>query len=265
MAAETDVDGIGLRQPRIGASVRIVAVGAIAGSAGVLHFCGVDQLGLVVVACDANFFCGGLSEDDLPIFGSGMAHVAALVGEGRMHELCHQLGRRGLVRIMAAQAVGGGERLTLMRLLKAGGLGIVTVQAKGGCGFREMELVLGREIGAGFVGGVAGIAAHIERGVAAAFCRNIQALRVAVETEVLALFAASGLKQLIFVIGFVRVVALGAIADGRWMHMALDLGGILIGVAAETKFVRSGRNELDVRDVFVYPDFVTAETTHGDG
>lgn len=117
VAAEADADGVGFWQRWIGAGVGVVAVGAIAGRSRVLHLGGVDQLCLVVMAGDTNLFCTRLRKDNLAVFGRGVAHVAAFVGEGWMHKLRHKLGRGGLVRVVAPEAIGGRERLTLVSLL----------------------------------------------------------------------------------------------------------------------------------------------------
>jgi len=64
------------------------------------------------------------------VFGRRVAGVAALGFKRRMLELRHQLGCRGLVRIVALQAIRRGEGLVLMGLLKIGILGIVAIQAE---------------------------------------------------------------------------------------------------------------------------------------
>ena len=93
MAAQTDVHRVGLGQSRLRAGMGIVAVGAIAGRSRMLYFRGLNFLCLLVVAGDAERFDVFLRENNFAVLRRRVAHVAALVGERRMHELCHQLGR----------------------------------------------------------------------------------------------------------------------------------------------------------------------------
>jgi hypothetical protein len=62
-----------------------------------------------------------------------------------------------------------------------------------------------------------------------------------------------------------RIVALQAIANRRRMNGALDLGGILVGVAGETEPVGSGRDQLHAGHVLVHPNLVTTQAAHRDG
>src|SRR5208282_4742819 len=112
---------------------------------------------------------------------------------------------------------------------------------------------------AGLVRDVAGVAAHIERGVAAAALRDIHSLVVAGETKVL-LRGRTGrrLQELVLVVGSVRIVALDAIPNCGTVDVALDLGGILIAVALEAELNRGGGDQSDVGDVPVRPDLVAA-------
>ena len=175
VAAEADADGVGLRQAGLVAGVRAVAVGAVARRAGMRHLGRVDQLGLVVVAGDAERLGVGLRQHDLSVFCRRVAGIAALRLERRMLELRHQLGRVRLMRIVALEAVGRGEGLVVVGLLQVCILGIVAIEAERRRGLGQMEAVFRGWLGAGFVGDVAGVAAHIERGVAASFLRDIQA------------------------------------------------------------------------------------------
>src|SRR5437660_8189541 len=68
--------------------------------------------------------------------------------------------------------------------------------------------------GAGLMGCVAGLAAHVECGVTAAFLRYLRALRVAGQAEVVVLGGAgNGFAQLVLVFRSVRIVAGQAVAD----------------------------------------------------
>lgn len=95
---------------------------------------------------------------------------------------------------MAGGAVGGAERLVVMRLLQARILYIVAVEAECRSALRKVIVEFGFANLSDLVRGVAGIAAEIERGMAAAFFRDVQSLFVAIETKILALIARFGLE-----------------------------------------------------------------------
>lgn len=65
---------------------------------------------------------------------------------------------------------------------------------------------------------VASVATHIESRVPAALVGNIQALGVAVKTEILSLLTRQWLQQLILIVAGVRIVTLQAISDSRRMN-----------------------------------------------
>src|ERR1035437_7927168 len=265
VATQTNVHRIRFRQARVGAGVRAVAVGTIAGCSGMLHLRGLDQLRLVVVAGDAEILYVRLRQDYFPILRRSMADFALLVGKRGMRELCHQLGCRRLVRIVAAQAVRRAEGLVLVRLLQGGILRIMTIHAERRGGFGQVELIFGSEIRASFVRRVAGFTAHIERGVAAALGGNIRALGVAGEAEIVFLVAGGRLEQLILVGRSVGIVTGQAIAN-RWrVNVSLDLGCIFVAVAGKAELIRSGGDQLDAGSVFGDADFVTAQAAGGDG
>jgi len=54
VASKADTHRVGLGQPGLARSVRTVAIGAISRGAGMRHFGGVDQFGLVVMAGHAH-------------------------------------------------------------------------------------------------------------------------------------------------------------------------------------------------------------------
>ena len=97
-------------------------------------------------------------------------------GERRMCKLLHQLRLRRLVRIVTLNAIGGSEWLPLMRLDQARVFYVVAIDAQRWRGFRQVIVELQLAALACLVDSVASLAAHIERGVTAAFLRNIQAL-----------------------------------------------------------------------------------------
>ena len=140
------------------------------------------------------------------------------------------------MRVVALDAIGRGEWLVLVRLLQVGALDVMTVKAQRWRRFGEVivELDFAERYFADracFVRGVAGVAAHVEGGVAAAFGGDIEAGGVASKAEIFFLVAGFGLQQLILIVGSVGVVTLHAIAHGRGMNSAFDVGGIFVGVA----------------------------------
>ena len=80
----------------------------------------------------------------------------------------HQLRCCRLVRIVALRAIRRGKRLILVRLLEARILYIVTVDAQRRSAFGQMKIKLGFAALSGLVRDVASVAAHVERGMAAA-------------------------------------------------------------------------------------------------
>src|SRR5436853_7239492 len=114
--------------------------------------------------------------------------------------------------------------------------------------------------GAGLMGCVAGLAAHVECGVTAAFLRYLRALRVAGQAEVVVLGGAGNvIEQLVLVFRSVRIVAGQAVAD-RWLvHLTLDLGGVFVSVTGEAKPIRRGCDQLDAGRSLVDPYFGAAQ------
>lgn len=106
-----------------------------------------------------------------------------------MGEFCQQLGRGGFVGIVTADAIRGLERLVLVRLLQVGTLDVMAIEAQSGRRFGEVIVELNFANLSGLVRDVAGVAAHVESGVAAAFGRDIEAGRVASKAEIFFLVA----------------------------------------------------------------------------
>jgi len=173
--------------------VRAVAIGAVAGRAGMLHLRLLDLVRLVGVAGDTQRFGIGLREHDFAVFGRGVADFALLVGERRMHELGHQLRRGRLVRVVTAHAIGLIKGLVLMRFLQVRAFGIVAIDAQRRRRFGEVEIEFDLAHFPGLVGGVAGVATHIEGGVAAAFLGNVKSGRVASQAKIFFLVSGSRL------------------------------------------------------------------------
>jgi len=243
----------------------IVASDALALGSGVRDFGLVDFLCLIAVARGAKGSSVGVDQNYFAVFGGRVAHVAGLLGKGRMRELLHQLGKRRLVRIVALETIGGRERLPLMRLDQGSILDVVAVHAKGWDCFHEMLIELDLGSVTGFVGDVAGVATHVESRVPTALRGYVQTLGVAIEAEILTLVATCGLEQLILVFGLVRVVTFDAIAHGGRMNGPLDARGVFISMAGETKRLRRGSDELHAGYVFVDPDLMTGQAAGGDG
>lgn len=168
------------------------------------------------------------------------------------------------MRVVALQAVGGTEGLVLVRLLQGCIFRIVTFDAERRSALSQMEPVFNGRLGARLVRRVAGLAAHIECGVTAAFFRNVQALGVAGQTEVVFLLAHCSLEQLVLVSRCVRVVAFQAIPDRRFMDLTFDQGGVLVAVTCEAKLVRGGGGQLHACDVLIDPNLMAGQTPHGD-
>lgn len=190
-----------------------------------------------------------------------MAEVAGLARERRMQELPHQLRDGRLVRIVATGAVRRREGLIVMGLLQACVLDVVAINAQCRSALGQMEVELGLARFPGLVGRVAGVASHIERGMAAAFFGDVQSLLVAIETEILAFVSRLGFQQLILVVAGMRVVTLDAIAHRRRMHRPFKSRGIFFGMATQAESLGSRSNQLDASYVFTDPNFVTAQTS----
>jgi hypothetical protein len=150
---------------------------------------------LIAVAGHTKRFHVGLRQNDFAVLGRGMAQVARLVGEWRMQELPHQLGRCRLMRIVATGAIRRGERLIVMRLLQAGVLHVVTIDAQRRSALGQMKIELSLPRFSGLMRGVAGVASHVEGGVAAAFFGDIQSLLVATQAQILPLVSRFGFNN----------------------------------------------------------------------
>ena len=173
VAAQADIDRIGLGQSWLPAGMWTMAVGAIARRSRMRNFRRVDQFGFLVVAGHAERLGVGLRQYYFSILGRRMADFTLLVGKRWMRELRHQLRRRRLVRIVTAQAIGRSEGLILVRLHKGRILGIVAIKAERWSSLGQMESVFNREVGPRLMRNVAGLASHVERGMAAPLFGNV--------------------------------------------------------------------------------------------
>ena len=81
----------------------------------------------------------------------------------------------------------------------------MTVKAQRRSGFGQVVIEFRLPLLADLVSDMARLAAHVERRMAAAFVRNIQAFGVTFEAEVLCFVARLGLQQLKLIVGLVRI------------------------------------------------------------
>jgi hypothetical protein len=131
---QADVDSIGLGKCGRPSGMRIVAIRAVALRARMLKFRLLNFVGLVGVTSDTNVPNLRLRQYDFSALGSFVADFAKLLAKGRMHESLHQLGLRGLVRVVTRYAVSLGERLPLVRLNQTLVVCVVTIKTE--CGRR---------------------------------------------------------------------------------------------------------------------------------
>jgi hypothetical protein len=229
-----------------------------------LNFGFFDLLCLFGVAGDAYRLRVGLRQDDLPILRRRVAAVAHLVFEWIVCEGLHQLWLRGLMWIVALNAIRVTERLAVMNLNQVRILGVMAIETKRWGSLGEVFIELNFAALTGLVRRVASLAAHIERCVPAAVLGNVHTFVMAAKAEVLVFGAAGWLQQLILVWRAVRIVTLDAIANGRRMHLSVNLSGILVGVAGDAQRLRRGGYQLYAGYVFVDANLVTARAAHLD-
>lgn len=242
----------------------VMARNTVALRSRVLDLCFFDLLGLVRMAGDAQGLRVGIGQDDFPVLRGSVADFAGLIRERRMRELLQQFGFRRLVRIVALNAVRIRKRLVGVCLLQRGILRVVTIEAKTRSRLGQMEVEFLLSLFAGLVGRMAGLAAHVERRMAAALLGNVDPDVVATQAEVFFLTSRGRLQKLILVVARVRIVTLHAITHCGTVHGALDVGRILIRMAGQAQARRRGRDQLDPRDVFVNANLVTAGAAHRD-
>ena len=168
------------------------------------------------------------------------------------------------MRIMALDAIRSCERLSVVCFYQIGGAGVVAVETKCRCRLGEVIIELGLTLLARLVGRVTSIATRIERGMLAAFFRNIKALGVTFKTEILALIARCRFEQLILVVRCVRTVTFQAIANGGRMDCSLYRSRVHVGMTGNTERLRRSRRQLNASDIFADADFMTTGAARGD-
>ena len=147
-------------------SVRAVTIGAVTGGSGMLHLGRLDLPGLLLVATHAQFTDAGFGQHHFPILGRGVTGLALRFFEGLVDERLQELRAGGLVWVVATQTIGFLERQVTVGLGKSGLSHIVAIQSQCWRALGEMENTI--HLLADFVALVATVAAHIQRGVAAA-------------------------------------------------------------------------------------------------
>src|SRR5208337_2916521 len=184
VAGQTGADRIRLQEARTFAGMGVVTSHAFSLGPGMRNFGLVDFVRLIAVTGRAERSSIGVGQDNLSVFRRGVAGIAGLLGKRRMGKFLHQLGQRRLVRIVALRASGRGKGLSLVSLDEGGVFDVVAVHAERGYGFGQVIVELLLTFFADFVRRVAGIASHVEGGVAAAFLWNIRSLSVASEAKI---------------------------------------------------------------------------------
>ena len=162
--------------------MRVVAGDAFASCAGVLHLRRFNRLGFIVVAGKAERSAISVGQNDFSVLRRLMAAVAHFVFEGIVQKRLHQLRLRRLMRIVALQATGAFEGLAYVRFLQAGVFRVVALDAQRRNAFLQVRFKLNLSSLAILVSDVAGIAAHIERRMTAAFFGGVEADFVTGET-----------------------------------------------------------------------------------
>ena len=122
------------------------------------------------------------------------------------------------MRIVATGAVRRREGLIVMRFLQGRILDVVTIDADSGSALGQMKIKLGLAGFSRLMGCVAGVASHVEGGMAAALFGDVQSLSMAIQAEILSFISRFSFQQLVLVVAGVRIVALDAVANGWWMH-----------------------------------------------
>src|SRR5208282_312625 len=117
MASDADIHRIGFRQSGLCAGMRTVAIGAVACRSRMLDSRLFDLFRFVGVAGKAQVLHVGLCQNHLPVLGWRVAGLAALLCKRWVLELGHQLGCRGLVRVVALETVRCTKRLVPMSFL----------------------------------------------------------------------------------------------------------------------------------------------------
>ncbi len=143
MAAQANLNPVRFGKSRLAAGMGAVAVGAIARRARMLELLRFRSAWpyrrgrLRIVSWHR------LRQNNFPILGWRVADLALFVCEGRMHEFRHELRRGRLVRIVTAKAIGGFERLVLVRFLQVRVFYVMAIDTERGRRLGQVEVKLG--------------------------------------------------------------------------------------------------------------------------
>ena len=164
----------------------IVAFDAIVRRALMLHLRLLDLLSNFCMAGQAELFRGSFPQHHLSILGRLVTHGAGGL-KRRMHVLQYQLRPRGLMRIVAGEATGIHKRLPPVSLNQLGIIRIMTILAQSRRVLLQLEIEFPLASFARLMNRVAGVAALIQSGVAAAPIFNADTHFVAGQAETLVL------------------------------------------------------------------------------
>ena len=128
---------------------------------------------LLAVAAHANNLDVLFRQDNLAVLRGFVAGVALSTRKGRVRKFLHQLGLVGLVRVMTLDAVGGSERLSLVRLYQICRGCVVAVKTQGRSRLGQVIIKLNFALLANLVRHMARGATHIERSVPTAILWNV--------------------------------------------------------------------------------------------
>jgi hypothetical protein len=128
--------------------------------------------------------------------------------------------------------------------------------------FNQVVIEFLRAVFSGFVGDVAGVAAHVDSGVMAAILDGAQPDVVTSEAEIFVLPAGHSLQQQTFVGGSVRVVTFKAIIFGGGMDDDAWLRGVFVGVTFEAEIGDACSFQVYARGLTRDADHVARQTSH---
>lgn len=245
--------------------MRAVALDTVTLGAWVLDLGGLDRLRLLVVTRHADGLRVTLRQHDFAVLGGLVADVAALVAEGRMHVLLHQLRSGRFVRIVASRADRPCKRLALVSLRQFLVFYIMASDAQLRRGLRQMEIELLLTLLPHLVRDMAGFAAHVEGRMPAAFLGSIHALTMATETQILGLIAGRRFQQQVLIRRGMRIVTLQAVLDCWAVDLAGMLLGLLVSMALEAERRHSSVLQVHSRRVSSIADNVASQAAHVHG
>ena len=165
--------------------MRVVAIGAITLRAGMLNFCGLDVLSLLVVASDAKRLRIFFGQDDFAIFSRLVTRGAGiLIGERSVYERVLEFRTLRFMRIVASHAIGLFEWLIVMSLFQIRTRCVMAIKTKGWSRFGEVVIEFALADFASLMGDVASAAPHIECCVAASALRDVDTDLVATQAQI---------------------------------------------------------------------------------